>query len=91
LLHQIDDLFELNVKLRCQKVNKSRIDVTVRGVDYEGKFSHFPGELYMLYVLVNGNGLFVERFCRLCDGIFTVLAGIFTILATKVFMVSMYV
>lgn len=56
----------------------------MRGVDYEWKFSQFPGELYMLYVLVNGNGFFVERFCRLCDGIFTVLA-------TKVFMVSMYV
>ena len=56
----------------------------MRGVDYEGKFSQFLGELYMLYVLVNGNGFFVERFCRLCDGIFTVLV-------IGVFIVSMYV
>jgi len=56
----------------------------VRGVDYEGKFSHFSGELYMLYVVVNGNGFFVERFCRLCDEIFTVLVP-------GIFIVSMYV
>lgn len=49
----------------------------MRGVDYEGQFSQFPGELYMLHV-------FVERFCRLCDEIFTVLT-------TKVFMVSIYI
>jgi hypothetical protein len=29
-------------------INKIRIDVTLRGIDYEGQFSQFPGELYML-------------------------------------------
>jgi hypothetical protein len=26
LLHQVDDLFELNVKLRCQKVNETKCE-----------------------------------------------------------------
>ena len=29
-------------------INKIRIDVTVRGVDHEGKFSRFPGKFCML-------------------------------------------
>ena len=54
--------------IRRLKVNKSRIDVTVRGVDYEGKFSHFPGEFYMLYVLVNGNVSLSKGFARCVMG-----------------------
>jgi hypothetical protein len=46
MLHQVGDLFELNVKLRCQKVNENPLSLTMADTPfYKGMMINYDNFL----------------------------------------------